>query len=161
MHDTFTLRGYFNNAQISNEYTASQIVDLGIMLLKGKSSSELDYLQFVEPEVFEVFERLRTRATGVTAADLAQSRGHATVAEAVRRGSSTEDAAAAGAVGPAEGAIAIPSTGKETFSGMNEQDTHDTFTTLRKFVNIAMMLCSTVLKLAMMLLKLLLPSWPA
>ena len=61
-----------------------------------------------------------------TAADLAQSRGHATVAEAVRGGSSTY-AAAAGAAGPAEGAI--PSTGKETFSGMNNQDKHDTSVT--------------------------------
>ena len=61
-----------------------------------------------------------------TAADLAQSRGHATVAEAVRGGSSTY-AAAAGAAGPAEGAI--PSTGKETFSDMNDQDKHDTSVT--------------------------------
>ena len=69
MHDTFTLRGYFNNAQISNEYTASQIVDLGIMLLKGKSSSELEQLEQKRPDVFEVFTRLgasRARATGTS-----------------------------------------------------------------------------------------------
>ena len=41
--------------------------------------------------------------SGVTPDDLAQSRGHATVAEAVRGGGGS-DAAAAGAAGPAEGA---------------------------------------------------------
>ena len=69
MHDTFTLRGYFNNAQISNEYTASQIVDLGIMLLKGKSSSELKQLERTDPAVFEVIERRggpRARAAGTS-----------------------------------------------------------------------------------------------
>ena len=69
MHDTITLRKHFTNEQIGNEYTASQIVDIGMMLLKGKSSSELEQLAREDPDVFEVFTRLgasRARATGTS-----------------------------------------------------------------------------------------------
>ena len=69
MHDTIILRKHFTNEQIGNEFTASQIVDIGMMLLKAKSSSELEQLAREDPDVFEVFTRLgapRARATGAS-----------------------------------------------------------------------------------------------
>ena len=67
LHDFFTLRTYFDEKEISFEFSATQFVGVALGLLKNKSSSELEQLERKHPDVFEVIERRgapRARAIG-------------------------------------------------------------------------------------------------
>lgn len=68
-HDFITLRKFFDEEEISFEFSATQFVGVALGLLKDKSSSELKQLEHKDPEVFEVMERRggpRARTTGTS-----------------------------------------------------------------------------------------------
>eukprot|EP00964_Phaeocystis_antarctica_P146228 scaffold112426_cov63-Phaeocystis_antarctica.AAC.4 len=68
-HDFFTLRKFFDEKEISFEFSRPHFVGVALEMLKDKSSSELEQLEHKDPAVFEVMERRgspRARTTGTS-----------------------------------------------------------------------------------------------